>query len=408
VSLNQEADSGLPPVTPPSGKFIIQLFLVPGLIVAGVVGVLYLVAWLSGLSSTPEGFLRKLRDSNSEVRWRGAHELAQVLAKDEKLATKPAFALDLADLLRQALRENEQLAVSHSQTDSGTGSEAKTLQDQRAFVQFLMNCLGNCRLPVGVALLGEIAQKEDGGDAATVALRRQVAVWALANLGQNLKSLAALSPEQRTAIEAELEQECAVAAPERRQWAQLTHDYLRNLSAKGPQALGVDRVLAQCARASDPELRKFVALALNFWEGTPEENARMEDTLLKLSYDDGHGATSDTAVRGLEVRYNATEGLARRGSAKIKSRLGVLGEMLDEDQQEHNFRTKLSDGRDATDNAAVYSTVTGALKALASLHHKQPNLDLTTLTPAVDRLQQSNNAAFKAEAKRTRIALDTQ
>src|SRR5436190_21280299 len=48
---------GLPPVTPPSGRFIAQLFLVPGLIV--LVAVLLLMAFTYTLSSgnTPERYL---------------------------------------------------------------------------------------------------------------------------------------------------------------------------------------------------------------------------------------------------------------------------------------------------------------------------------------------------------------
>ncbi len=42
------ATASLPPVTPPTGKFIVQLFLVPGLIVGLIVGVLLLVYWLFG------------------------------------------------------------------------------------------------------------------------------------------------------------------------------------------------------------------------------------------------------------------------------------------------------------------------------------------------------------------------
>ena len=58
--------AGLPPVAPPSGRLMLQLFLVPGLIVAFLV-----VMWLSclGLFGTPyskQGFLDKLNDPNAE------------------------------------------------------------------------------------------------------------------------------------------------------------------------------------------------------------------------------------------------------------------------------------------------------------------------------------------------------
>ena len=52
--------AGLPPVVAPSGRFIIQLFLVPGLIVAGAVVILLGFSWLAGGPRTPEAFLREL------------------------------------------------------------------------------------------------------------------------------------------------------------------------------------------------------------------------------------------------------------------------------------------------------------------------------------------------------------
>ena len=66
------ADAGLPPVAPPSGKFILQLFLVPGLIVAGLVLVALGLQWLTGAHRNPEKYLEGLDDPNPEVRWRTA------------------------------------------------------------------------------------------------------------------------------------------------------------------------------------------------------------------------------------------------------------------------------------------------------------------------------------------------
>ena len=68
-------DPGLPPVAPPSGKFILQLFLVPGLIVAGLVLVALGLQWLTGAHHNPEKYLEGLDDPNPEVRWRTAADL---------------------------------------------------------------------------------------------------------------------------------------------------------------------------------------------------------------------------------------------------------------------------------------------------------------------------------------------
>src|SRR5712671_5220379 len=91
-----ESPKGLPPVTPPSGRFIVQLFLVPGLIVAVAVVILMGFRYLVGGSRSTEHYLRDLDNPNADIRWRGAHDLAQVLKRPESLAlaSDPKFALD--------------------------------------------------------------------------------------------------------------------------------------------------------------------------------------------------------------------------------------------------------------------------------------------------------------------------
>src|SRR5689334_4983195 len=71
------APKGLPPVAPPSGRFIAQLFLVPGLIVMVAVFIYLGSSYLVRSSHTPERFLKDLDSDNPEIRWRGAHDLAQ-------------------------------------------------------------------------------------------------------------------------------------------------------------------------------------------------------------------------------------------------------------------------------------------------------------------------------------------
>src|SRR5438093_8573128 len=87
--------AGLPPVVAPSGRFIVQLFLVPGLIVAGSVGALLAFSWLAGGPRGPEAYLRDLQTTNRDIRWRTASDLAQVLRRDDALATNVGFGLRL-------------------------------------------------------------------------------------------------------------------------------------------------------------------------------------------------------------------------------------------------------------------------------------------------------------------------
>jgi hypothetical protein len=400
-------------VVPPSGKFLAQLFLVPGIIVAVALVWLLGFSWLFSSPVTPEKFLQKLDSSNPDVRWRAASDLAQVLLRDDNLASDPKFALDLAGRLRQALdaervqpearRKLSSLRVSAEDGTSEPAGEVDALEAERNYIVYLSACLGNFSLPVGVPLLCEMATQETGAPAETLALRRRRAVWALANLGENLRRFDRLPPARQAAVLAGLEDEAETAEPERGGRARLALDYLNGRRSQAARALGVDVALAKCANDRDPFLREIAGFALNFWEGDAQENSRMEATLVKLSYDDGHGAEQGSGARGLEIRYNATAALARRGSEK--ARLDVLGEMLDEQAQLQNFRTKRKNGQDTPDEAAARNTVLTALKAVAELHRRRPDRDLSPLYPTLDALAANGNAALRMEADRTLIAL---
>ena len=71
-------DHGLPPVEPPSARFILQLFVVPAVIVTIIVLVWLLFNWLAQMGSDPTKYVAALR-SNSKARWQAAASLADVL-----------------------------------------------------------------------------------------------------------------------------------------------------------------------------------------------------------------------------------------------------------------------------------------------------------------------------------------
>jgi hypothetical protein len=413
------SDQGLPPVVPPTGGFLARLFLVPLLIVSAVVGLLLLVNWLVGSARTPADFLKRLDSANPDVRWRGAEDLAQVLLRDDTLASDPHFALDLADRLRTAWQEG--LAQDKAMPPETTktplpGWSAHAAHDPaREFALYMESCLGNVVIPVGAPLLAEIAVARDG-DNSREAPRRWQALWALASLGENIKRFAKLSPERQQAVLTGLEQEAATSGSKRADRARRALDYMRG-PAKSLEALGVAKALVGCALDQNPFLREIAALALNFWEGTPAENAQLEELLAKLTRDDGHGEQAMAQLReeegqapesatrspGLSIRSNAAIALARRGSDRV--RLGMLEEMLNEERQEENFRLRSSDGRDTPDQATASATVGAACKAVAELHRRRPDKDLSSLYPALDALAQHPNMALRSEAERTRLAL---
>ena len=308
------APHGLPPVAPPSGRFIVQLFLVPGLIVAVAVFIYLGSSYLVQSSHTPGNFLKDLDSPNPEIRWRGAHDLAQVLKRPESLAlaSDPKFALDLAERLDRAAAEVEKAEQSTAEDVAGAEKSAEAqgsqltdkkrdafwrkLAHQRNHLLYLTACMGDFTIPVGAPVLGELALRDKGPEIKALTARRRRAVWALGNLGNNVKRRywgenagpdnKPLTPEQKEQILAKLQDEAA-GSGKRAQWARQALTYLRKDQGGGLLAsalTGVDAVLARCALADDPFLREEVALALNFWEGP-----WVEPTLLRLTRDDGRG-----------------------------------------------------------------------------------------------------------------------
>lgn len=102
----------LPPVEPPSATFIMQLFLVPAIIVAAVIGVWALFGQLSASEQDWRQLVAELRSKNEHRRWRGANGLAQLLRSDfelgengQGLAGNQQIASELTDLMKELLSD---------------------------------------------------------------------------------------------------------------------------------------------------------------------------------------------------------------------------------------------------------------------------------------------------------------
>ena len=101
----------LPPVQPPSAGFIIQLFVVPGLIVLAVVAVWALFGQIAAGEQDWHNLVEELQSPNSHIRKRAMYGLAQVLDQDrrrgeqgQQLATNPQIATVLSDQLTRELK----------------------------------------------------------------------------------------------------------------------------------------------------------------------------------------------------------------------------------------------------------------------------------------------------------------
>jgi hypothetical protein len=427
-----KASPGLPTVTPPSGSMFFRLFGVPALIVGGLVLLMIVGQPLIGKfskyvlgrtwgSASPEQFLRDLDNSNKEVRWRAANDLAQVLLRDDNLASDCDFALKLNQRLRRTLDSSAPFEKIHAENyaklspDDETRELAK-LEPDRDYILLLTQCLGHFMVPVGAPILEELAVQQSGLDGRALHARRGSALWALAKLGENLGRFDSLPAEQKQAVLSQLE--AAAGVEEQAVAAKAAFDYLKRRQEGQPSAMGVDRVLSRCADNEDPFLRKLSALVATFWSGTAAEDARMEKTLLRLCDDPGKSeeelakleaenveqqTRSIVKKPGFRVQVQAALSLARHG---WKVRLSLLQTMLDEDELRSIFvvQSKKS-GTEQPDQAMVVETMLNALKAVAELHRKDPQRDLSRLRPNIDKLAHNPNPALQTEAGRVVLAL---
>src|SRR5690242_4176808 len=90
-------DDALPPVEPPSAGFLVQLFVIPGVIVVIIVVVWLLFSWLANMGNDPAQYIKKLR-GNAETRFQAASNLAGSLNGEagNKIKSDPKEATDLA------------------------------------------------------------------------------------------------------------------------------------------------------------------------------------------------------------------------------------------------------------------------------------------------------------------------
>ena len=98
-------DDALPPVEPPSAGFIVQLFVVPGVIVIVIIMVWLMFNWLAHMGNDRDAYVRAL-SRNNEARWQAAYNLAEAL-RSERIAQQPVLTVDkkLAEQLAGILQE---------------------------------------------------------------------------------------------------------------------------------------------------------------------------------------------------------------------------------------------------------------------------------------------------------------
>jgi HEAT repeats len=167
-------DDLLPPVEPPSARFILQLFVVPALIVMLVVGVWIVVTWLVHRTTMrPEDLIAGL-ESSTVARWQHASELADLL-RNERFAE-----------FRSSGKAAAQLAAILNREVDAAANGQKMDQESVTLRYFLARALGEFRVDEGTDVLLKTAQANRDPQEALV---RRGALQALAVRAFNLSQL---------------------------------------------------------------------------------------------------------------------------------------------------------------------------------------------------------------------------
>ncbi len=159
-------DENLPRVEPPNASFILQLFVVPGVIVLVIVMVWLMFNWLARMGSDPHAYLEQIRKNNANS-WIAAHNLAEELRTSSTLKQNTGVADELGNMLSDLI-------------DRGG------LDDDAIKVRvFLCRALGEFEVAEGLPALVKAAQTERSPEEVDV---RRSAVEAIALRASHFKT----------------------------------------------------------------------------------------------------------------------------------------------------------------------------------------------------------------------------
>jgi len=176
-------DESLPPVQPPNAGFLVQLFVIPGLIVLVMVLVWTLIKWLPQMGNDAETNVKALEGSGAN-RWQAAVNLANLLRADTTGELKSNA--DLAGRLAAKLHEEIEAAR--------TGEDAQLLR------VYLATALGEFHVDAGLPVLIEAMTTDEPVDAKPSL--RAAAVRSVAVLSSNLKKVTGKPISDSTAVAA--------------------------------------------------------------------------------------------------------------------------------------------------------------------------------------------------------------
>jgi HEAT repeat protein len=162
-------DDDLPPVEPPSAGFILQLFIVPGVIVVVVVMIWVMFNWLAQKGNDRDAFVRAL-SRNNEARWQAAFNLANALRAERN--SKSSTLTGDAELARQLAQILEREIEAGSMDNNAISLRI-----------YLCRALGEFKVPDGLPALIKAATTERDPKESDV---RRAALEGIALLASNL------------------------------------------------------------------------------------------------------------------------------------------------------------------------------------------------------------------------------
>ncbi|GAB5440448.1 MAG: hypothetical protein Fues2KO_07970 [Fuerstiella sp.] len=358
----------LPPVEPPSAGFIVQLFLIPALIVAAVIGVWALFGKMAESEEDWRQLVAEVGNNNPNRRWRAALGLAQIMRNqtiappvDEKpLAERREVAEALADLLNESL-----------DTKSPENPEEELTNRE-----FLARTLGALKVdPVVVPVLARAASAEYEPEV------RKSSLMALAMIaGRNFEQQAAdaelLEPDR------EYEADKSVVT---------LKEPLPEPTLEDEEAW---QQIRKAMRDEDESIRHLGVFVAGLVSG-PDAIRELELALL-----DGNA----------KARANAAVGLARNGStAGFDVLVELMGSATDPvqtddlEQVEEPERTALINQRRSEQPVILQNTIRAADSILVRLSAEQRSELDTVLQKVVD---QASVSAIRLQAQQLQRRLE--
>ena len=322
-----ELSDDLPPVQPPSAGFIVQLFVVPGLIVLAVVAVWAMFGRIAAGEQDWRKLVQELQSPNTHIRNRAMYGLAQVLDQDRRRGEQG-----------QHLANNSEIAQGLSEQLSKELKSGSSSKDGVAIQQYLTRAMG---------LLDPPETLDDTRKETNSTENDQPPSSAAASVTAALKQ--ALEPTRDIEIRKSAAASIAFIAG-------------RALDRGQPlEAPGLVQALIEVSTDKQTVMRQAAAFALGLFR-SPEADQQLQ---VLLGNDDRM------------TRINAAIALSRSGSteglAVLKQALIEKAPTTPEDKAEHSTNPKISrkgsvDVLSHHNRVAEHSTILkNSLKAIADL-----------------------------------------